>query len=87
MKARELKQGKEYKIFDYYRFHPRGMRDASKFVFAIFDGRDRTVFEDNAKRYAYCFIDRKGFSYAFFSYELKTNVMEAFECNETQSRL
>lgn len=83
MKARELKDGKEYKIFNYYKYHLRGKRDVSKFIFAVFDGRNRTV----GGRCIYRFIDREGFYYSYFAYELKTDVMEVSECNETQSRL
>lgn len=83
MKARELKEGKEYKIFDYHEYRLRGKRDVSKFIFAVFDGRIRTV----GGRCVYRFIDREGFYYSYFGYELKADVMEVSECNEIQSKL
>lgn len=81
MKAQKLKQGEEYKVFNYYKYgtrerRARGRRTVDKFILAMFDGRNKTVFEDNAKRYVYRFIDRAGFHYVFFSYELKTDVIE-----------
>lgn len=79
MKAQKLEQGKIYKIFDRHKYSAAEKRDESKFVFAVYDG----IFK-NTRRCVYVFIDDKKVYRYFFSSELKTDVIEVSECDNTQ---